>query len=474
MSFIGRGHELKILGRLSKKKGAKLVVIRGRRRIGKSRLAEEFGKSFPQAYIFSGLAPEKGVNAKMQREDFAAQMASLLNIAKPSSDDWGDLFRTLAQLLEGKKVLLVLDEITWMGGKDPTFLGKLKTVWDLHFKKNPNLFIILSGSISSWIERNILSSSGFVGRISLDLILHPLPLHDCNQFWGARRDQISAYEKFKVLSVTGGIPRYLEEIDPALPAEENIRSLCFEASGFLFREFENIFSDLFINRSNIYQRIATALAEGPLMLGEICKKLNLEKTGVMSTYLDDLVTGGFICRDYTWSIKYEKVSKLSKYRLCDNYSRFFLKAIFPNKTRIQSGAFRMLPSWYTILVLQFENLVLTHRPSLWEKLSIDPMEIGVEGPYFQRKTKRQRGCQIDYLVQTRFGTLYLCEIKFSKDPISKKIIEEVQEKISRLKLPKQYSVRPVLIHVNGVHDSVLESEFFATILDFGSLLQATI
>lgn len=77
----------------------------------------------------------------------------------------GIFFGILAQQSQKGKIVLILDEISWMGSKDPTFLAKLKTAWDLYFKNNPQLVLILCGSISSWIEENILSSTGFLGRI---------------------------------------------------------------------------------------------------------------------------------------------------------------------------------------------------------------------------------------------------------------------------------------------------------------------
>src|SRR5438128_884718 len=85
-------------------------------------------------------------------------------------------------------------------------------IGEIYFKKNSELMLIVCGSISAWIDKNILISTGFVGRIDLELTLHELSLFECNEFWGERKEQISAYEKFKILSLTGGIPRYLEII----------------------------------------------------------------------------------------------------------------------------------------------------------------------------------------------------------------------------------------------------------------------
>ena len=127
----------------------------------------------------------------------------------------GEIFFGLFQnILKKGKFLSFLMKYPGWEEKILPFLGKLKTAWDMYFSKNPNLIMALCGSISSWIEENILSSTGFVGRITIDLVLEELPLNVCNAFWHPKEKRIAAYEKFKLLSVTGGVPRYLEEINP--------------------------------------------------------------------------------------------------------------------------------------------------------------------------------------------------------------------------------------------------------------------
>ena len=101
--------------------------------------------------------------------------------------------------------------------------------------------------MSSWIDENILSSTGFMGRISLELTLDELPLPVCNLFWRKKAKLISPYEKFKMLSVTGGVPRYLEEIDPDLSAEENIYNLAFPKGACLLKNSTGFFQIFFQN-----------------------------------------------------------------------------------------------------------------------------------------------------------------------------------------------------------------------------------
>ncbi len=477
--FLDRERELTLLKGQLEKKTARLIVIRGRRRIGKSRLVEEFSKaSGIRTLTFSGLLPVKKTTAQSQRQEFVRQM-KVLGIPGVSPDDWGNIFWQLAQHTSSGKVMIFLDEISWMGTKDFDFLGKLKNGWDLHFSKNSELVMILCGSISSWIEEKILNNPAFLGRISLKIKLDELHLNTCNKFWGPNSDRISSYDKLKILSVTGGIPRYLEEIQPNIPAEENIRQLCFQKEGFLFDEFDQIFSDLFKGRKLTYEKIVQTIVSGNCGLNDIYAKLGVKKSGKVSQYLNNLILSGFVSRDFTWNIKKGQDSKLSHYRLIDNYLRFYLKWIVPNKAKIERDEFTertlsTLKGWDTIMALQFENLVLHNRKAVQRLLALQPSEIVVNNPYFQRKTALQRGCQIDYMIQTRHDFLYVCEIKFSRKPIGIRIVEEVGKKMKRLKVPKHFSKLPVLIHVCGVEDEVLESEYFSHIIDFGSLLETQV
>jgi len=426
-----------------------------------------------KSFFFSGNPPVPRTTAKTQRENFVLQLERAgIHGVKP--DDWSNLFWHLSEKTKKGRILIVLDEISWLGGKDPQFLGHLKTAWDMYFSKNPNLIIALCGSVSSWIEKNILSSTGFLGRITLDLMLDELPLAACNAFWHPKEKRITAYEKFKLLSVTGGIPLYLEHINPHLTAENNIQELCFTKGGLLVREFDAIFSDLFSSTKARPKDIVLSLVNGPKELCQICKELGKSIGGVFSKYLDELIQAGFIKRDFTWDLKSGNEQKLSRYRLSDNYLRFYLKYIAPRRSVIEKESFSnlipQLPAWESIMGLQFENLVVHNRKTLWKILELAAEEIVMEGPFFQNTTIKQPGCQIDYMIQTRFNNLHLCEIKFSKEKVGMQVIKEMAHKITNLKVPRNFSIRPVLIHVNGVEERVLDERYFDKVVDFGCLL----
>ncbi|PIQ43606.1 MAG: ATPase [Gammaproteobacteria bacterium CG11_big_fil_rev_8_21_14_0_20_46_22] len=473
--FVGRTQELNSLQAWYTEKVAKFVAIKGRRRIGKSRLIAEFAKS-KLLYRFVGLAPEEGITAQDQRDEFARRLSVYFpDLPTLKADNWAELFSILARRVHQGSIILLLDEISWMAEGDSTFLAKLKNAWDDEFKLNQRLMLIVCGSVSSWIDKNLLSASGFIGRIHHVLTLKELPLALCSEFWAGYKNHVSATDKLKYLAISGGVPLYLECLDPKLPVDENIKQLCYTDGGLLLREFDNIFHDLFGKRSNMYKKIVSALLKEPADMAKICQHLSIQPSGLISEYLSDLVEAGFISRDFTWLVKAGNFSKLSRYRLSDNYLRFYLRYLDKEKIKIEKGLYEgksiaLLPEWSTIMGLQFENLVLSNRKTIWQQLGITANDVVIDGAYFQRKTIKQRGCQIDYMIQTRFNNLFVCEIKFSRNEVKTDVIEAMTEKIQRLSKPRGFSCFPVLIHVNGVSDALVDAAYFTKIIDFSEFL----
>ncbi len=474
--FVGRQQELEALDALLKKKTASLVVVKGRRRVGKSRLLEEFVKG-KKAYIFRGLAPHDKLMPQEQRDEFVRQMSALTGLPEIKADDWSKLFALLGREVKTGRVIVIFDEISWMGSADPNFMSKLKDAWEQYFKKNPKLMLILCGSISTWIDENIINSTGFYGRISWTINLTQLPLTDANTLLEFHGFKGSTYEKFKILSVTGGIPWYLEQIQGNISADENIKRHCFTVGGILVEEYDRIFKELFGKQDGLYKKIIKALTNSALEYNEIVKNAEYKSSGRLSQYLEELSKAGFIARDHTWELKTGAQSSLSRFRLSDNYLRFYLNYIEKRRPQIEKGryenvALSSLPAYETIMGLQFENLVVSNRALLLKFLNIREEDVLYDNPFFQHATAAKKGVQIDYLVQTKYKNIYLFEIKFSRNTISPKVIEQVQDKIRRLSLPRGMAVLPILVHVNGVSDKVIEADYFYSIVDFGELLRA--
>lgn len=473
--FIGRNEELMQLNDLYNKKTSSLVVIKGRRRIGKSRLIDEFAKK-NTFYKFSGLAPIQGLTAQDQRNEFMLQLSQQTNIPELLIEDWSKIFYLLANQCEKGRVVLIFDEISWMAHDDVTFLSKLKNAWDLHFKKNPKLILILCGSVSAWIEKNILSSTGFFGRVSLNITLSELPLPDSNKLLNALGFHRSVTEKYIYLSLTGGVPWYIEQVNPKYSALDNIKNLCFKKNALLVKEYEHIFHDLFGKRSHLYQQMAGLLAEGDLDYEMLSKKMAYSKSSALTEYIEELIVSGYVSSYNSWSLKSGKAShKLKKYRLSDNFLRFYFKYMKNKLLNINSGSYEKVnlssfPGWQSMLGLQFENLVIKNYDLLFRALAINPADVVVHGSYFQRKNARQRGCQIDYMIQTKYNTLFVCEIKFTQDSLGVEVVESVKEKIARLSLPRSFAALPVLIHAGETTQMLRDAEYFFSVINVNDYL----
>jgi len=474
--FVGRGAELERLRLLHSRRASSLVVVKGRRRIGKSRLILEFAQTQANRtfWSFAGLAPQAGVSPQEQRDNFAKQLAWTLKVPSMTFQDWSDAFEYLGLHVKPGDIIL-LDEISWMGSKDPTFIPKLKAWWD---RQSMHVLLVLCGSVSTWIEDNILNSTAFFGRVNLTLSVDPLSIAEGAEFLRRLGLNVSHYDTYKLLGIVGGVPWYLEQTNPRLTVDENIKRLAFEKGGLLVSEFERIFHDLFNGTGLTYKRILATLTDGARTLSEIRHSIKFAHSGTLSHMMDQLIVAGYVAKQPLWSFKTAKPLKQSLYRISDPYLRFYLKVIEPNLEAISSGEFEhtsisSMSGFDAHMGLQLETLLLQNRSMLMQKLGIAPLDVVRSGPYRQPKTSSQQGCQVDYLIQTKTNNLFVCEMKFKRREIGSEIIEEMQEKLSRIKAPKGFARVPVLLHLGGVTDSVATSPYFYRIIDIADLLESS-
>ena len=403
---------------------------------------------------------------------FCVTTPSFLNLPPFTFQDWSDAFDHLSRHIQAGDIIF-LDEISWMGAKDPSFISKLKAWWD---KQTIPAVLVLCSSISTWIEENILKNTAFFGRINLTLTLEPLSIPESALLLKAMGFQGSRYDVYKLLSVLGGIPWYLEQINPGITADDIIKKLCFEKDDLLVLEFNRIFHDFFNGKGVRYKKILLSLKDGMKTLSEIRKRIDFTHSGTLSQLMEYLIISGFVKKQALWSFKIEKLLKQSLYRICDPYMRFYLKLIEGHLAKIELNAFVEVPlsrlsGFDTHMGLQLEYLLLQNRPLLLKYIGISADDIVCDGPYRQSKTASKRACQIDYLIQTRTKNLFICEFKFKRRELGTDIIESMQTKIKALKIPRGYATVPVLFHIGGVASSVETNGYFYRIIDIADFLE---
>ena len=477
--FVGRKELLSDLETLWRKRTSSIVACRGRRRIGKSTLIREFARRTAEAYIeIEGLAPsvEKPMTNQDELDHFVTVLDDQTGCGYRKVERWYSAFSLLdKQIDDTKRTVILLDEISWMGHCDHTFPGVLRSAWETLFHRHDKLIVVVCGSVSSWIKKNILGDTGFTGRFSRDYVIPELSLAECAEFWGEARTRVDEREILDVLSVTGGVPRYLEEIDPGIPAEENIRRMCFEKGGELYKDFDAIFSPVLGDAMEVKRAILVALSDGPKSGSELSVSLDIGRNGRLAEMLKELEQGGFISGDPGLNPATGTAMRISKYRLRDNYTRFYLKYIKPKKLEIEAGTYRHaslehLPEWNTVMGLQFENLIVNNAMDVASCIGSGNATIESAAPYRNSRKGRDGcgGCQIDLLVQTP-KTAYVVEVK-RKNYIDADVENEVRQKIKRLPVRAGISVRPVLVYAGELAKSVEADGYFDAIIPARRLL----
>lgn len=474
--FLGRESELASLKLLLDKPTASLVACRGRRRIGKSTLFKEFARrNRTELIVIEGLGPRKGQTNDDQLKNFGERLCAQTSGPAVVPENWMAAFTLLGERLnDRKKTVVLLDEISWMGRHDPDFAGKLKNGWDDILKAHDNLILVICGSVSSWIQENLLESATFGGRFSRSIVLRELPLDLCVKFWRGAERRLAARDLIDVLAVTGGVPRYLEEIDPALSADENIRRMCFSPDGPLFKDFSAIFSEIFGATTLVKADILRALSDGPLACSELAARLGVERGGSLSRNLEELSEAGFVARNDVLNPATGKPSKLATYRICDNYTRFYLKYIEPHEGEIRAGRFAFstlaaLPGWRTIMGLQFENMIANNVAVLLPLLNLDGQRILAAAPFALRKGELpDGGLQVDLLIQTE-GAATLVEVKH-RQKVDADVVPEMERKVRVFPKRRNVSVRTALVYEGELAPAVRASGVFDRLIPFANLL----
>ena len=475
--FLGRERELESLRLLLQKPTSSLVACRGRRRIGKSTLFKEFARrNKTELILIEGLGPRKGQTNADQLRNFGERLCAQTKGAHVIPSSWMEAFHLLGERInDHRKTVVLLDEISWMGRHEPDFPGFLKNGWDDFLKRHDNLILVLCGSVSAWIQENLLESATFGGRFSRSIVLKELPLDLCVKFWRGREKRLASREIVDVLSVTGGVPRYLEEIDPSLSADENIARMCFAEDGPLFKDFNAIFSEVFGSTTLVKADILRRLAEsGSATCSEIAERLGVERGGSLTRNLAELYEAGFVSRDDNINPATGRKAKESRYRVCDNYARFYLKYIEPHEDEIRGGRYGFgslaeLRGWESDKGFQFENLVANHAMALIPHLHLEGTTIRSAAPFVLKgKRGEKRGVQIDLLIQTS-RLAYIVEVK-RRFRIGREIEQEISDKVAAFPKRRGMSIRTALVYEGELDEAVARSGAFDIIVPFSRLV----
>lgn len=470
-TFIGRKEELKRLEAIGNSKAASLLIVYGRRRIGKTELIEH-------AYYNRNILKFEGIEGYPQDKQRKIVMQQLAEYAEQPIlrvvmvDNWIDVFKYIHQFTQKGKWTIYFEEVQWLSNYEDDFISELKYAWDNWFRHNPHIIVVLCGSATSFMINNVVRSKALYNRSQHEMQLNEFSLNEIQQFF----KKYSLKEIMDAYLCVGGIPEYLNRLKQNSSIYLSLCDQSFKINSFFSKEYERIFiSNLASNK--FYKQIIQFLSQRKFATREeILKYLKVKSGGRLSELLVDLELCGFISTYAPYYINND--SKLVRFCVHDSYLQFYYKFINPIEKDIQQGVFtnhperaindQILQKW---LGFAFERFCRRHHHIIAKQLGFSAVRYR-SGAYYSRSTiKNEPGFQIDLLFEREDNVITVCEIKYLRSKVSKKIINEVDKKLQLLPNPQKKSLQKVLISPFGAETSLQSSGFFDRILTLEDLFQ---
>ncbi len=467
--FVGRNEEVNALRLAIDAREAKVALIYGRRRIGKTALIRKAIGKQPALFI-EGLENRP---TQVQIASFLDQASRQFRKKIPHATTWQAALMALDQALEKRPIVIVLDEFQWLANYRSELVSTLKMVWENYWSRKPGRTLILCGSIASFMTTKVLKSSAFYGRVDLTIHLQGFRLTETARMLSKR----GFAEILDAQCFTGGVPKYLELLADAPSIPLGMEKHAFRADGYFVEEYERIFVSHFGNGGD-FQRIIRVLADSPYGLGrrELATKTDIAEGGTFSQHLHDLEAAGFISSQRPFDKGHE--TRLIRYHLSDPWISFYhafmrtrLKQIREGGKRDlfitlrQTGAFR---SW---MGRAFELVCMRHSDQIARLIGFEAISYDV-GPWFRAPRKGALGVQIDLAYDRDDKVITLCEMKRQTAPLGRAVITEVERKVELLRqeFPRR-SIQSVLVVDGPISKDVEASGYFHRIIQADELLK---
>lgn len=431
--IIGRKKELQKLELILQSKKSEFLAVYGRRRVGKTFLIREFF-SYNFDFQISGLA---NADTAQQLFNFDSVLRKKSNLVyEGGSPNWLVAFQRLEEHLEnlpgtGKKVVF-FDELPWFDTPASDFLMGLEHFWNSWATNRKDVLLIVCGSAASWMINDLINNSGGLhNRVTQKMKMEPFNLQETEEMLRSKNCALDRYQIIQLYMAMGGIPYYLDAVQPHLSATQNIQELFFDSAGLLKNEFFNLYRSLF-RKYEIYEKVVEALStknEG-MQRSDIIKTAGLSSGGTLTKVLTDLEESGFICSYPSLDNK----QKNTIFRLSDYYTAFYFRFVIDGRYKGENAWVNLIdnPAHRSWQGLAFEQVCIDHVRQIKKTLGISGVQSsdttwrgGIEG----------RLAQIDLLIDRRDHVINLCECKFSLDvfTINKSYSEKLRSKVATFK-----------------------------------------
>ncbi|TAF95040.1 MAG: ATP-binding protein [Cytophagia bacterium] len=437
--IIGRKEELAVLQSIQDDDKSAFVAVYGRRRVGKTFLIRSFYEG-QFTFHLTGIANVETANQLTNFHSALIRDFPEFEDSLPAKD-WFQAFQQLIKAIESlpssekkanRRSVLFLDELPWLDTPNALFISALEHFWNSWASGRTDIVLIVCGSAASWMINQLINNTGgLYNRVTHPIQLEPFTLAECKAFFEAKSPSVDHYQLLQLYMVFGGIPFYLDFIDPRKSATQNINDLCFKPKGKLRNEFDKLYASLF-KKADKHIAVIEALAKKGMGLERdaLLKAAKLPNGGNTTTVLRELEESNFIRKYNTFG----KSKNNAIYQLADFYSLFYLKFIknnspFDDNYWINGIDTPEIRAWSGYA---FEQVCLMHLSQIKNALGIGSVQTQTSAWVGSNGTDK---AQIDLVIDRRDQVINLCEMKFSikSFTIEKEYAENLRKKMSVFK-----------------------------------------
>lgn len=448
--FFGREYELDILEKEWRHQQARLLILYGRRRIGKTRLITHWMERYPSRTLYWVAEPNSSL---VQLRSFSQALYEFENGTPPEANftytSWKMAFEQIPRIAAKQRFTLALDEFTYLMSLEPGIDGVLQNIWDHHLKQS-DVFLIISGSHLGMMEREVLSRGApLYGRSTSNLLLPPLPFSATKPWF----PNYSAADRVALYAIFGGVPAYWESFDPNLSLEENITNKLLSDSRLMQDEARFLLQD-YVSSAHNYFGILQAIANNKRTPKEIATFTGMDPKHIPN-YLKPLIESGFVERKV--SITALRNSRKGRHHIIDPFLRFYFRFLTHRQSQL---ARRITKPTLDEFDSHFPDFIGQHT---WEELCQEWLLYATDKdilPFMPDNVGSlwNREAQIDVVgINARQKKLFLGECKWLEKPVGRRIVSILFDK-TELVLPQgtNWEICYLIFSRNGWTDPALE------------------